>query len=132
MPIYEYQCRACEHTFETTQRITESPLKDCPVCHKPELERLISSTAFLLKGGGWYKDGYGKPAKVRTENQVHDRLQKALDDDKKKTAAEATAAAASTAGESTDGSGGGSSSSASTAPTASTTTAGSSGGSGST
>jgi len=75
MPIYEYQCQACGHQFETTQRITESPLKDCPSCTKPELQRLISSTAFMLKGGGWYKDGYGsQTSKPRTENQVTDRL----------------------------------------------------------
>lgn len=85
MPIYEYQCQTCGHQFEVTQRITESPLKDCPACNKPELARLISATSFTLKGGGWYKDGYGS-SKQRTENQVSDRLTKAINDDKKKTA----------------------------------------------
>jgi putative FmdB family regulatory protein len=114
MPIYEYQCQACGHQFETTQRITEDPLKDCPTCSAPQLQRLISSTAFMLKGGGWYKDGYGKPGKERTENQVTDRLTKAINDDKKKTAEAAAATAdSSSAGGSTGsapGSGGGTSS----------------------
>ncbi len=97
MPIYEYQCQSCGHQFETTQRITEDPLKDCPTCNQPKLERLISPTLFVLKGGGWYKDGYGNPTKPSTDNQGYDRLQKALDADKKKTAAaEAASTAAST------------------------------------
>jgi len=95
MPIYEYQCQACGHQFEATQRITDANLKDCPVCSKPELQKLISATSFRLKGGGWYKDGYGNPQKPRTDNQVFDRLQKAIDTDKKKTAAESDAAPSS-------------------------------------
>ena len=84
MPIYEYECQACGHRLEVTQRISEPRLRDCPACSKPALERLISATSFTLKGGGWYKDGYGN-TKQRTENQVTDRLQKAINDDKKKT-----------------------------------------------
>ena len=100
MPIYEYQCQACGHQFETTQRITEDPLKECPQCHKPQLQRLISSTAFMLKGGGWYKDGYGSSSgKTRTENQVTDRLTKAINDDKKKTAEAAAESAPSSSAE---------------------------------
>lgn len=38
-------------------KISEEPKKKCPECGG-KLERLISSTAFQLKGGGWYKDGY--------------------------------------------------------------------------
>lgn len=84
MPIYEYECQACGHHLEVTQRISEPKLRDCPACKKPELERLISATTFTLKGGGWYKDGYGN-TKHRSDNQVTDRLQKAINDDKKKT-----------------------------------------------
>lgn len=117
MPIYEYQCQACGHQFETTQRITESPLTDCPACSRPRLERLISATSFLLKGSGWYKDGYGSPAKERTESQVTDRLQKAIDDDKKKTAEPSSTAESTPASSSADSSP--SSSSASSSPASS-------------
>jgi putative FmdB family regulatory protein len=89
MPTYEYRCNECHNEFETEQRIKDAPLKDCPKCHKPALERLISATAFQLKGGGWYKDLYSSTngKKQRTDNQVGDRLEKAIADDKKKTAA---------------------------------------------
>src|ERR1700712_5380982 len=87
MPTYEYQCQACGHQLEAFQRITEPALKDCPACSKPTLERLISGGAFHLKGGGWYKDGYGSQSgkKPRTENDRIDKLSKSMDEDKKKT-----------------------------------------------
>lgn len=92
MPIYEYGCGACGHKFEEQQKMADPPLKVCPQCNKESLEKLIAPTTFVLKGGGWYKDGYGNPNKTpRTENQRADRLQKAIDDDKKKTAAASTA-----------------------------------------
>ena len=59
MPTYEYACEACANTWETEQRITEAPLKDCPKCGEPKARRLISGSRFVLKGGGWYADGYG-------------------------------------------------------------------------
>jgi putative FmdB family regulatory protein len=64
MPTYEYACEACGNSWEAEQRITEPALKDCPKCGKPEARRLISGSRFMLKGSGWYADGYGnsKPA----------------------------------------------------------------------
>ena len=109
MPVYEYQCQACSHQFEATQKISEPRLVDCPKCQAPKLERLISATSFQLKGGGWYRDGYGeKGKKPRTDNDRVDRLSKALDEDKKKTEA---AASTPSSPSSSDGGGGGTSSS---------------------
>jgi putative FmdB family regulatory protein len=58
MPVYEYECGACGHQFEEWQKITDGPVKTCPKCKKKKVERLISQTAFQLKGGGWYRDLY--------------------------------------------------------------------------
>ncbi|RIL05650.1 MAG: FmdB family transcriptional regulator [Proteobacteria bacterium] len=58
MPIYEYLCEKCGHEFEREQRITEDPVKVCPECRAKKVRRLISRTAFVLKGGGWYSDLY--------------------------------------------------------------------------
>jgi putative FmdB family regulatory protein len=60
MPIYEYQCKSCGHELEKLQRISEDVLKNCPACEKPELKRLISATAFRLKGSGWYETDFKK------------------------------------------------------------------------
>jgi putative FmdB family regulatory protein len=59
MPTYEYGCEACGKTWELEQRISEAPAKKCPKCGKLKAKRLISGGNFVLKGGGWYADGYG-------------------------------------------------------------------------
>jgi putative FmdB family regulatory protein len=56
MPRYEYSCKKCG-TFEVNQRISDPALTH-HTCGAPA-ERLISPSAFALKGGGWYADGYG-------------------------------------------------------------------------
>jgi putative FmdB family regulatory protein len=102
MPTYEYQCQACGHQLEAFQRMADEPLKECPACNQLKLERLISAAAFHLKGGGWYKDGYGSSSPGRTDNQRIDRLTKAIDDDKKKTAeSTSTESASSSSGTAT-------------------------------
>jgi len=59
MPTYQYQCDACGKGFELEQRITEDAIKKCVKCGKKKARRMISSGNFILKGGGWYSDGYG-------------------------------------------------------------------------
>jgi putative FmdB family regulatory protein len=43
MPLYEYSCRQCEHTFETLMFGREAV--ECPECHGSEVERLLSVPA---------------------------------------------------------------------------------------
>jgi len=57
MPIYEYQCSSCKKIIEVMQRITEEPMSHCPDCHG-SVKKLVSMSAFHLKGGGWFADGY--------------------------------------------------------------------------
>lgn len=57
MPIYEYRCCDCEQIFEEWQKGFEDKDVPCPVCgHKAK--RIISNTAFVLKGTGWYVTDY--------------------------------------------------------------------------
>src|SRR5216684_8633440 len=76
MPIYEYKCPKCG-VFEENQRITEPGLKRCPTC-KSKVERLISATSFVLKGGGWYATDYArsKPAESTDTNGSTDGADK--------------------------------------------------------
>ena len=60
---YEYACEACGHQWEAEQSIKDPALKKCASCGKNKAKRLVSGgTGFLLKGGGWYADGYGSKA----------------------------------------------------------------------
>jgi putative FmdB family regulatory protein len=54
MPIYEYQCEACEHKFEQIQKFSDEPLTKCPECKEKKLKKLVSVGSFHLKGAGWY------------------------------------------------------------------------------
>jgi len=68
MPLYEYQCSACETIWETMATMTEDyndPATHCPNCD-PEEERdgtLFkylgnSRPSFNLKGKGFFKEGW--------------------------------------------------------------------------
>jgi len=59
MPIYEYKCKGCQSLTEKLRKYekADDPVK-CEAC-KGEATRVISQTSFVLKGGGWAKDGYG-------------------------------------------------------------------------
>jgi putative FmdB family regulatory protein len=59
MPMYEYQCDACGRVFEARQKFSDAPLSDCKLCGAGPVTKLISQSAFTLKGGGWYQQGYG-------------------------------------------------------------------------
>lgn len=55
MPIFEWECKKCGESIEIWGT-------DEPVCTKCEnkMEKMISMSTFILKGGGWYNEGYNK------------------------------------------------------------------------
>lgn len=70
MPIYEYSCGKCGSTKEITRGIKDPEvIPDCEKCStylfcgridiEVKMQRVIGKgTSFVLKGGGWAKDGY--------------------------------------------------------------------------
>ena len=58
MPIYEYRCEDCGHQLEKLQKMSDAPLKDCPVCSTQGLRKLISAAGFRLAGSGWYETDF--------------------------------------------------------------------------
>jgi len=40
------------------------PVPKCPKCDSSEPKKKISVGSFVLKGSGWYKDGYGLKTKA--------------------------------------------------------------------
>ena len=57
MPIYEYKCRKCGQVTEVIQKFSDRPLRKCRDC-SGRLDKLVSRSSFMLKGGGWYAEGY--------------------------------------------------------------------------
>jgi putative FmdB family regulatory protein len=66
MPIYEYRCEKCGNQIEIIQKFSDKPLKSCPSC-KGKLAKLISQTAFQLKGSGWYVTDYARKSESKSE-----------------------------------------------------------------
>jgi len=58
MPIFDYLCQACGHTFDALQKAGEGPLRKCPVCGKLKLKKMLAAPNFHLKGSGWYKTDF--------------------------------------------------------------------------
>ena len=67
MPIYNFVCKRCDYTVSTLMsQKQKNMLKNpapCPKCYSGQdgeltLYSVIGKTNFILKGGGWYKDGY--------------------------------------------------------------------------
>lgn len=54
MPIYEYECKACNSVQEVLQKVDDPAPAECPACAKGPLVKLLSRTGFILKGSGWY------------------------------------------------------------------------------
>jgi len=59
MPLYEYKCQSCGEVFEIIQKFSDTPLTVHEKCGG-QVERLISTSALMFKGSGWYVNDYGK------------------------------------------------------------------------
>ena len=63
MPIYEYLCEGCGKVNEKLQKVNDPPPARCDECGSRKLAKLVSRSAFQLKGGGWYSDLYASKKK---------------------------------------------------------------------
>jgi putative FmdB family regulatory protein len=58
MPIYEYQCEDCCHTFEMLMFGSDDEPGVCPKCNNGKIKRLMSCACFI----GGSTDGTCAPA----------------------------------------------------------------------
>jgi len=74
MPTYEYECPDCKQVFEKFQYMKDDPLKECLLCGKPRVKRLISAGGgILFKGSGFYQTDYRSSdynKRASTENKA--------------------------------------------------------------
>jgi putative FmdB family regulatory protein len=68
MPLYEYKCEECETVSEFRMKMSDPHPEACPECGAGSLRKLISQTAFQLKGGGWYNEGYTGPSNKKQDS----------------------------------------------------------------
>lgn len=54
MPIYDHICDHCGHAFSVVRSYSDPPVEQCPSCGKRP-RRLITPSAIVFKGSGWYK-----------------------------------------------------------------------------
>jgi putative FmdB family regulatory protein len=69
MPIYDYHCDHCGHSFSQVQSYKDQPLEKCPNCGKKP-RRLISASAVVFKGSGWYKTDSRPAEKSESETKT--------------------------------------------------------------
>jgi putative FmdB family regulatory protein len=59
MPMYPYKCENCKEEWEEEQSIKDKKLEKCKKCGYKSPARLIGAAPpFILRGQGWFKDGY--------------------------------------------------------------------------
>ena len=68
MPLYEYQCEACQKRFEVIRKFSDPELDVCTLCGKGPVQRLLSSPAIQFKGSGWYITDYSQKGKTGSES----------------------------------------------------------------
>lgn len=60
MPIYEFECSACNAVFDRLQKLSDPDPVDCPECGQPRVKRRLTAPAFRLAGSGWYETDFKK------------------------------------------------------------------------
>ncbi len=68
MPIYEYACNECGHELEALQKMSDTPLIDCPACARPALKKKISAAGFRLTGSGWYATDFKQKPQAKADS----------------------------------------------------------------
>jgi putative FmdB family regulatory protein len=67
MPIYAYKCDACGFAKDVLQKMSDSPLTDCPSCGAAAFKKQVTAAGFQLKGSGWYATDFkGGPSTSAT------------------------------------------------------------------
>jgi putative FmdB family regulatory protein len=58
MPLYDFICPACAHTFTVRQGFHDDHVASCPRCGA-EAQRRFTAPAMVFKGSGFYVNDYG-------------------------------------------------------------------------
>ncbi|HEY7418036.1 MAG TPA: zinc ribbon domain-containing protein [Ktedonobacteraceae bacterium] len=95
MPIYEYRCLDCGHQFELMQKFSDPPAETCTSC-SGTVQKLISRSAFHLKGSGWYVTDYGRNGSANGKATDKNDSESSTENSDKKSTSESSGAANTT------------------------------------
>ena len=103
MPIYAYKCESCGHSKDVLQKMSDSPLVDCPSCGAPAFKKQLTAAGFQLKGSGWYVTDFrdGKNDSKSGGDKAKDS-EKSRDSKESGNAEKADSSASSTSGSNSD------------------------------
>lgn len=73
MPTYNYQCKSCDYTFEVFHSIFSTEQYACPECGTQNAKKLLSASAIIYKGSGFYTTDYCSPFKNATSDKATDK-----------------------------------------------------------
>src|SRR5215467_5276753 len=95
MPIYEYRCLDCGHQFELMQKFSDPPAETCTSC-SGTVQKLISRSAFHLKGSGWYVTDYARNGNTNSKATGKDSSENSTESSDKKSTSESSGSASTT------------------------------------
>jgi putative FmdB family regulatory protein len=95
MPIYEYRCLDCGYQFELMQKFSDPPAETCTSC-SGTVQKLISRSAFHLKGSGWYVTDYGRNGSTNGKDTGKNDSESSTENSDKKSTSESSGAASTT------------------------------------
>ena len=95
MPIYEYRCLDCGHQFELMQKFSDPPAETCTSC-SGTVQKLISRSAFHLKGSGWYVTDYGRNGGANGKATDKNDSESSSENSDKKSTSESSGSASTT------------------------------------
>ncbi|MCC4602633.1 zinc ribbon domain-containing protein [Xanthomonas campestris pv. badrii] len=58
MPIYAFQCSACDHQFDRLLKMSDPVPERCPACSANAIKRQVTAPSFRLSGSGWYETDF--------------------------------------------------------------------------
>ena len=74
MPIFEFQCTECDEISEeivSFKRADQLLTIMCPYCNGIANKHFTFDSTFLLKGNGWFKDGYSYDTKKIKDEAIN-------------------------------------------------------------
>jgi len=71
LPLYEYKCERCGHSFEKIESHSASATKKCPECGA-KAKRMIAAPSVQFKGSGWYVTDYANKKSAEPSSESLD------------------------------------------------------------